>query len=251
LSIIIAHSVNIVVIGTAFVGKKKIESKKTEKLNKRKLITKYKKFLLYDVWSALVNNLSWMIVPILMNVYYGNEVAGQYSIGLKVIQVPASIIGAAIGQVFLKNASEKLNDNTLYEYTVGMVKKLVVYTIPFAIILFLFGPKLFSFVFGQQWQIAGYYSQILAPWAVVWFVSSPISGLYTVLQKQEVSFMTSGLNLITRIASLYIGGKLNSDVLGLVLFSVSGVLANGLSIYLCIRMTKNLCKKIHPKNITN
>lgn len=236
-STLVGSIVNIAVLAWVLVPD--MRAKREQHYRKTELIGKYKNFLVYDIWGALINNLSWMIVPILMNSYYGSYSAGQYSIGLRVIQIPASIIGASIYQVFLKNASEKRYTKNLYPYVIVIARKLFIYTIPFAILLMIFGKYIFTIVFGPQWKLAGIYTQILSPWAVVWFVSSPISAIYTIMQKQNVSFITSSLNLITRFLSLWLGKYIGSDVLGIVLFSISGFIVNGLSLYFCIRLAKS------------
>jgi O-antigen/teichoic acid export membrane protein len=202
------------------------------------LIKKYRNFYIFDIWSALINNLSWMIVPILMNVYYSSAVAGQYSIGLRVIQLPASIIGSSITQVFIRTASEKSRNNTLYPYSLVMLKRLIMLAIIPSLILGLFSKQLFSMVFGNNWTEAGLYVQILAPWAFVWFISSPISSIFIVLQKQNLSLITSSINLITRIVSLYVGGLYQNPLLGLALFSISGFMVNFLTIILCMVSAK-------------
>ncbi|MEN6384821.1 MAG: oligosaccharide flippase family protein [Phycisphaerales bacterium] len=236
-AILVSNIINLVVLAKAIIPEfrgKKHENKYTY----RNLIGRYKNYLVYDIWGALLNNLSWLIVPILMNYYYSSTAAGQYSIGMRVIQIPASIIGSSVAQVFLKNASEKLYNKNLYPYCISTIKKLFKYTAPVAIILFLFGKDIFSLIFGEKWSAAGVYTQILAPWAIVWFISSPISSIYTVKQKQNISLITSSLNLVTRVLSLYLGQKYGDDLLGLKLFSLSGICINGLSIYLCLRIAK-------------
>ena len=235
-STLIGNIVNIVVLASVLVPDMKV--KREQQYRKRELVGKYKNFLVYDIWSALINNLSWMIVPILMNSYYGSFAAGQYAIGLRVIQLPVSIIGASIGQVFIKTANEKKYTKNLYHYSLKVIKKLFVYTAPFGLILIVFGRNIFSVVFGSQWELAGIYSQILAPWAIVWFISSPISAIYAILQKQNISLITSSLNLISRIFSLYLGKYFNNDIIGILLFSSSGIIINSISLYLCIILSK-------------
>lgn len=235
-SILLSNIVNIGVIAIVLVPEFKY--KKVNAIKNIELIKKYKNSLLYDTWGALINNLSWMIVPILMNYYYGSYAAGQYSIGLRVIQLPISIIGSSIGQVFIKTASEKKSQKQLYDYAKGISFKLLKYTLPFGILMLVFGKWIFSFTFGTQWERSGVYVQILAPWAILWFISSPISSIYIIMQKQNISFFTSSLNLITRILSLYIGYRFKSDILGLVLFMISGLLVSGISIFLCFILAK-------------
>lgn len=236
LSILVANMVNIAVLATVLIPDSKVKREGIYK--KTELISKYKNFLKYDILGALINNLSWMLVPILMNAYYGSFAAGQYSIGLKVIQLPASLIGAAIGQVFLKTANERKHQKKLYSYTINISKKLLLFTLPIAVFLLLFSKQLFVFVFGKEWLMAGIYTQILTPWAIVWFVSSPISAIYLVSQKQNVSLITSILNLTTRFLSLFLGKIFSSDVIGLMLFAISGIFINGLSLILCINLAK-------------
>ena len=235
-SALVGNIVNIVVLASVLVPDMRV--KREQQFRKVELVGKYRNFLLYDIWSALINNLAWIIVPILMNSYYGSYAAGQYSIGLRVIQLPVSIIGASIGQVFIKTANEKKYTKNLYHYSLEVIKKLFLYTVPFGLILILFGRYIFSIVFGSQWELAGMYSQILAPWAIVWFISSPISAIYTILQKQNISLITSSLNLISRIFSLYLGKYFNNDIIGIFLFSSSGIIINSISLYLCIKLSK-------------
>lgn len=236
-SILVGNIVNIAVLVSVLIPD--LKTKKGQQYRKIELVGKYKNFLVYDIWGALINNLSWMIVPILMNSYYGSFAAGQYSISLRVIQLPMSIIGSSIGQVFLKTASEKKYEKRLLPYTIRILKMLFIYTIPFIIILLLFGKYIFRFVFGSQWEIAGIYSQILALWALVWFVANPISSNYTILNKQNIGLILSIINLSTRYISLYIGRLFNSDRIGLLLFSFSGIL-----LYLVnIILNMHYCKK--------
>jgi len=219
-STLLGNIVNIAVLAWALVPDMRV--KREKHYRKTELVGKYKNFLVYDIWGALINNLSWMIMPILVNYYFGSYIAGQYSIGLRAIQLPINIIGASVGQVFIQSASERRNKKELYPYTIRIIKKLFVYTIPFALLILFFGKFLFRIAFGDNWEIAGLYAQILSPWAMIWFLSNPISSLYSILQKQNIHLIIAIINLITRFLSLYLGKKLNSPVLGMVFFSFSG-----------------------------
>jgi O-antigen/teichoic acid export membrane protein len=69
--------------------------------------------------------------------------------------------------------------------------------------LMLFGEELFGFVFGENWAKAGYYSQIMAPWLLMNFLSSPVSMVPTILKKQQIFFyfgIASALLLIFSVA---------------------------------------------------
>jgi len=245
-SSLVSQLVNIAVLATVLVPDSRVAGR--AQYGKKELIGKYKNFLVYDIWGALINNLSWMIVPILMNAFYGSFAAGQYSVGLRVIQIPASIIGASIYQVFLKNASEKKYYAQLYQYSISILKKLLLYTAPLLIGIAIFGRPLFSFVFGPTWGVAGIYSQILAPWALLWFCASPMHSLFTITQKQNLYLVFSILNLVTRFLSLYFGKMINNDFWGIVFFSISGFVVYGMSLVVALQLAKRSDenpKKVH------
>jgi O-antigen/teichoic acid export membrane protein len=237
-SILVGNIVNIAVLVSVLVPDMK--TKREQQFLIADIISKYKNFLIYDVWSSLINNLSWMMVPILLNYYYGSFFAGQYSIGLRVIQIPMSIIGASIGQVFLKTASEKKYTKDLYFYTVKIIKQLFFYTMPFAIILLLFGKQITMLAFGNEWGVAGEYIQILSPWAIIWFVASTISVIFPILGKQNITLLISIFNLATRFLSIYIGSLYNSALLGIILFSISGVIVYSLILFGALILARRL-----------
>lgn len=235
-STLVGNIVNIAVLAWVLVPDMRV--KREQHYRKTALIGKYKNFLVYDIWGALINNLSWMIVPILMNSYYGSFAAGQYSVGMRVIQIPASLIGASISQVFIKNASEKKYQSKLYVYSLSILKKLFIYTLPVLLVIAILGRPLFHFMFGEKWDIAGIYSQILAPWALLWFCASPMHSLFTITQKQNLYLVFAILNLGTRFLSLYLGKIINNDFWGIGFFSISGFVVYGLSLIVAFRLAK-------------
>ena len=101
------------------------------------------------------------------------------------------------------------------------------------LILTIVGSDVFTVVFGKAWAEAGVYAQILSLWAFVWFISSPLTTIYVVVEKPHFGFHYNFFNLATRLLSLVIGGLLGSARLALILFSISGILVYG---YLCLKM---------------
>ena len=74
----------------------------------------------------------------------------------------------------------------------------------------LIGQELFTVVFGSAWAEAGLYTQPLAVRAVVWFISSPLSTIYMILEKQAFGLQVNIANFVTRFAALVAGGVLGS-----------------------------------------
>jgi O-antigen/teichoic acid export membrane protein len=76
--------------------------------------------------------------------------------------------------------------------------------IPFGLVI-LFGPEMFALVFGEHWREAGVYSQIMAPWLMVNFLTSPVSQVPLILNKQRGFFFMGLASTLLMIGSMTIG----------------------------------------------
>ncbi|MGB9940820.1 lipopolysaccharide biosynthesis protein [Methanosarcina sp.] len=194
---------------------------------------KYRKFSLIDTWAALMNSVSWQLPAFLLSAFFTPAVVGFYSLGFRLLQLPMSFIGGSISQVFFQRASRALSEGTLPSLVENVFRMLVIIGMFPILILTIVGSDVFTVIFGKAWAEAGVYTQILSLWAFIWFISSPLTTIYVVVEKHHFGFHYNFFNLITRLLSLTIGGLLGSARTALVLFSVSGILVYG---YLCLKM---------------
>ena len=114
-----------------------------------------------------------------------------------------------------------------------VVRRLVALGLMPIIVLILNGQTLFRLIFGSQWAEAGVYAEILGAWLFFLFISSPMSTLFFVMEKQEQAFVLHLLILCSRLAALIIGGRTQNIYLTLGLWSGSGVfIYGGLTLWL-------------------
>jgi len=190
-------------------------------------LKRYKNFPLFDSGSALLNTVSWQLPIFLLSTFFSPTVVGFYSLGFMVLQMPMSLIGGAIAQVFFQRASEARSDGTLSLLVENAFRLLlVVGTFPLLVVAII-GPDLFMVIFGKNWAEAGLYAQILSIWALVWFISSPLSTIWAVLEKQTFGLRVTTLNFVTRVISLVLGGISGSPTVALALFAFSGIFVYG------------------------
>src|SRR5699024_1245487 len=98
--------------------------------------------------------------------------------------------------------------------------------IPFGII-FLFGPWLFSNIFGSDWAIAGTYSRWLAIWSYSRFINIPSIQTLPILSEQKFLLKFTILALILKLIVLFLGYFIfNSDVVAVALFGLVGAVTN-------------------------
>lgn len=190
---------------------------------------RHKKFPLYNSWSALLNSASHKLPILFLAFYFSPEVVGFYALGRTVLSMPVNMVGGAVAQVFFQKASDVRNDTGNLSHVVEEVfKRLVSLGIFPALLLTIIGKDLFVVVFGARWAEAGMYMQILGLWVFFQSISSPISTLFAVLEKQHYGLFFNILLFVTRSASLIIGGMTGNVVFTLFLFSSTGVACYGL-----------------------
>lgn len=188
------------------------------------VLRKFKNFPIYYLPSNAVNTLSTYLPLLLFGGFFSPATVGAYALAVRVLQVPASFLGGAIAQVFHEKAASAVSDGTLpvlVKKTFGVLAGIGLYP---TILTGMFSVELFKYIFGDAWSIAGVYAAILSPWIAMSFVSSPLSILTAVLNLQKLSLFFSTITFITRIISIAIGVYCESLTVGLILFSLSGLL---------------------------
>jgi len=193
----------------------------------KQVVCRYKKFPLINLWSIFLNNASWQLPTLLLSAYFSPVVVGYYSQGYKLVHLPVTLIGSSIASVFFQRAAEARAKGNLIPFVDNTFRRLVLMSLFPMILLSIIGQDLFVVFLGATWAEAGIYTQILSPWMFFLFISSPLSTLYSVLEKQELGLIFNGGLFLSRLIVLTLGGHLANPRIALILFSFSGILAYG------------------------
>lgn len=186
---------------------------------------RYRRFPLFSTWAGLLNIGSLQLPSIIFAASFGAATAGLYALSYKILVLPTMLVAQAVGQVFLSRAATVArHPERLRELTERTAVVLFAAGLPLFAAVALGGPRLFATVMGSQWEQAGRYAQVLAPWFVVWLVSNPISGLLSVREWQRSALGFSAVEFALRLGSLLIGAHRGSPMLAVVLLSASGVI---------------------------
>ena len=200
-------------------------------------LKRYRKFPLIDTWGSLVNAVSWQIPPFLLMGYFSPARAGDYSMAYRLIQLPVSFIGLAIGQVYSQQAAAvKEEAQALIQVTRNVLHRLIGMGIFPALLLTVLGKDLFIVLLGANWGVAGIYVQILGIWMFFWFASWPLGILANIKGKQDINLLLQVIMLISRIVSLVIGGILANDKLAIGLFAGTGIVIYIIYALICLKM---------------
>jgi lipopolysaccharide exporter len=204
---------------------------------------RYKNFPKYSTLSSLLNTLSWQLPVLLLGAFFSPIISGYYALGMRTLQFPMNFIGNALFQVSFQRAAEAKDKDSISSLVENVFHILLIIGMVPILILALIGADFFSVVFGAQWREAGVYVQILSVWMLFWFLSSPLSMIFDVLEKQALDLKLNIVLLVTRIMSLVIGGLYGGPILALILFSFTGVLAYGTILVVILKTSSvNLVK---------
>ncbi len=207
--------------GLAYLALKRPELKKISWRNIKKQAYRYRDFPVFSTWTALFNTASLQFAPIMFIAIFGATVTGLYALTLRMLTLPSSLIGNAVGSVFLSEAPKAKREGNLAELVTKLHSRLVMAGALPLVVLLLFGPDLFALVFGEEWRKAGVYSQWMAPWIYLQFQWSPLSMLTTVLQLQRQALVSQIITFFSRFGVLGIVWTLGSNAdIGILLFAI-------------------------------
>jgi O-antigen/teichoic acid export membrane protein len=156
----------------------------------RKYLLRHQGFWRFSLPSNLLNALVGQLPLFLIGAKHGVLAAGLFALTQRVLGAPISLLAASVLEVFKRQSVQDFqsmgNCKEAYRYT---FKALLLLGLGPSVILFLFSPQLFAWIFGPSWRPAGELAQILAPLYFLNFVASPLSYVFFVTGKQKIELL--------------------------------------------------------------
>ena len=153
--------------------------------------------------------------------------------------MPISLIGNAILDVFRSRATTDFQKHgTCRPIFIKTFTILFVVSVPFVLILMFWGQEIFGLVFGENWQSAGQYAQILAPMAMLRLISSPLSYMFFLREKLNWNMYIQFVFMVSTVVSILIGAYFNRPLVMVTLISVTGVFFYSTQVFLSYFLTE-------------
>lgn len=184
------------------------------------VLRRYRRFPLVSAPSGLINVAGVMLPPVLVGALYGITDAGQFGVAQRTLAVPVFVIGTAIGQVYLgtlARAKRKAED-TLAVLFDRSTWRLVVVSVCCAVPIALFGPWIYSTIFGPEWLMGGEFARALSICLCFQMVASPLSQTLTVFERQIPMLLWDLSRLALTTASLVVAHLLGRSAIEAVWF---------------------------------
>jgi len=200
-----------------------------------RMARRYWKFPAYSAPAGLAGKGTFEVPKVMLGGLFGATVLGFFALSFRVVAMPGSLIGQAVGQVFFPEIAQCRNDaaasRALIFKCCGM---LFVMILPAAVILALWAEPIFGFVFGEQWTTAGLYCRLMVPSLLGQFAIAPILTCLQAFEKQDVMLVWHVTFLVLAVGALVVGCMAGSAVVAIAGFSLVSLLMYLAYFVLCV-----------------
>ena len=197
---------------------------------------RYDRFPKFSTFEALTNTAGVQFPMILIaSLSLGAEV-GYLMLAMRIMQVPMSLVGVSISQVYLSSAVEEHRDHQLADFTAQTISGLS--KVGSGPILFagIIAPVIFGPIFGEQWVRTGELIAWMAPWFVMQFLSSPVSMALHVTNNQRTALILQIVGLTLRVLFVLMASTMVAGVYVSEAYAVSGFLFYVLYLWVIFRV---------------
>lgn len=146
---------------------------------------RFRHFPLLSSWSALANSAGLHVPPLFVAGLYGASHAGQFGLALAVLASPMQMVGRSVANVYLGRLGVEIRagGTHLGRLHLRITRSLLLLGIAPAAAVIMLGPRLFSTVFGADWEPAGSFARLLAPMILTQFVVSSTSQALVAIER--------------------------------------------------------------------
>lgn len=203
-------------------------------------INKYKAYSIFGIPGAFVDSIAQQLPVYFLIFFFDNGTIGQYGLATRVVQVPGILIANSINNVIFQkfselNSFEKPLKPLLIRTSINIAKIILIPMIIFAI----FSPLLFPIIFGNQWTESGKYARILFLIYTIRTIVSPITTIFTVKNKLNISFSWQVLYFFISVIFFLLMNLLSFTFYNiLIYFLVVEFILYGLYFYLALEISK-------------
>lgn len=190
------------------------------------VISRNKRFVAFQMPTNVLSNFKNQIPVLLIQYFWNLEIVGYYSITIKILQVPSTLLANAIGRVLFQITAElKRKGQDIGEYVYNNLIKAMKYgVIPMTLLMALGDIIVIAFL-GEEWRVAGEFIRILAIQYYFMFLMNTVFNLAVILGKHHYAMISSVLQIFGFVLGALIGKIcFDSVYAGLLLMSVLYIL---------------------------
>jgi O-antigen/teichoic acid export membrane protein len=171
--------------------------------------------------SSLLDSASTQTPVFFLTKGYDAATVGFFSLAIRALSAPSSVISTSIGQVYFQKISVLIHSdpNSILSEVLRTTKKLTIIAAVTFIPFMLIGDRIFGFIFGEDWRVAGEYVEILSPALMMRFIVSPLSTIFLATGNVRLGALWQALYFITTmlVMLIFLGHRVKLLLTGFVI----------------------------------
>lgn len=164
-------------------GRSSLVTPETGGRTTKQLLHRYRRMPLLNAPNVLVDAVRINGIVLLIGVWYSADPQGQFAKAWLLMQAPVALITSAVSQVTYRSLAVAPR-GTLLATVLRSIRLSFFASIGPFVLLALIAPSLFPWYLGFGWEQSGLIAQALIPWLLLNVVTSPISTVFVVTDRQ-------------------------------------------------------------------
>ncbi|WP_321351620.1 lipopolysaccharide biosynthesis protein [Halopseudomonas oceani] len=174
----------------------------------RDAAAEYSNFPKYSALEALFSATSLQLPILIIAVYADSAELGCLALALKIMAAPVLLVGNAVAQVFLAEASKADARGELEGFTTKLIGKLLLIGGPLLVTGGVVAKLILPVVLGSEWGRVGELMVWMLPWFVLQFITSPVYMVFNVRNRQRYALVLQVSGLVLRCLPIVVVGEL-------------------------------------------
>ncbi|MEQ8362609.1 MAG: oligosaccharide flippase family protein [Cyclobacteriaceae bacterium] len=172
----------------------------------KKTLKEYRQYPIYNLPGVWINMVSDQLPVFFFSHLFGLKTIGLLALATSMLDLPKRLLAYSVSSIFYKKAVElkEKSKGELQQFVSQMLYSfLALSLVPYALVV-VFGPELFSFVFGPDWTLSGTLAQYIAIYSILELLYISLDSIYYVLREEKKMFFFQLATFTARFSVLSI-----------------------------------------------
>lgn len=201
----------------------------------RAVAVRYRRFPVFSTPSAIVNAGGLQLPAVVFASTFDVATAGLFFLAQRATALPMALVGQAVAQVYLGEASRIGETDQRRALFVKTARGLAAVALPTALVVALAAPWAVDLVLPSSFSPVGEYARIMAPLIFAQLIMSPLSHTLIVTERQDLQLAWDVTRLVLSLGAIVVAGAIGLTAAGAVAwFAGAMVLAYAILFGLCL-----------------
>lgn len=156
------------------------------------VIVEHRNFVCYQMPVNITLQARDQVPNLLIGAFWGSNILGYYSISQKLLNIPITFIGQALGRVFYQRCAEmKRQGENIADFFYRNLKRALVLAMIPMVFLAAYGDAAIVMFFGGEYRVGGMIVRIIVFRSFFAFVSAATRSIDIILDKQQYAMISS------------------------------------------------------------